>query len=300
MGGRPLLSHPSRHPSPSPALTLAGLPVTAQAEARATAAGPRLVAVGQQADVRASAWLPVLVVLAGMAPHWGRVESRSGPLEVSVPDPEKASSSLTTLPPAAVFVSAVPSRDLEAAGLGFLYPHTTLETQVGTFVVRGHCCSQPGASEPGGVMDILSRMRARAPGWDSETEGQAQGGILGWMTRRSSHDTREVPTRGSRRGCGAPLTSGLTALVVDVEGTALVHTGDHLVVSAVEPVHTDHTGLLLGVGIVRVGGVEIILKHGQAIQVLDLRRAGRNRQHERRRDSYLHRWRTGQLCIQTP
>lgn len=55
----------------------------------------------------------------------GQGGERSGPLEVSVPGPEKASSSLTTLPPAAVFVSAVPSRDLEAAGLGLLYPHTT-------------------------------------------------------------------------------------------------------------------------------------------------------------------------------
>ena len=125
MGGRLLLSHPSRHPSPSPALTLARLPVTAQAEAGATAAGPRLVAVGQQADVGTSAWLPVLVVLAGVAPHWGRVESRSGSVEVPVPGPEKASSSLITLPPTAVFVSAVPSRDSEAAGLGSLYPHTT-------------------------------------------------------------------------------------------------------------------------------------------------------------------------------
>ena len=104
---------------------------------------------------------------------------------------------------------------------------------------------------------------------------------------------------GPRRGCGVPLTSGLTALVVDVEGTTLVHTGDHLVVSAVEAVHADHARLLLGVGIVRVGGIEIILKHSQAVQVLNLRRAGRNRQHKRR-DSYLPRRRTCQLCIQTP
>lgn len=56
-----------------------------------------------------------------------------------------------------------------------------------------------------------------------------------------------------------------------MQGTALVHTGDDLVLSTVEPVHSDHTRLLLSVGIVRVSGVEIVLKHGQAVQVLDLR-----------------------------
>lgn len=79
---------------------------------------------------------------------------------------------------------------------------------------------------------------------------------------------------GAQRGHGQVLTSGLPPLVVDVEGTALVHAGDHLVVGAVEAVHTDHAGLLLGVGVVRVGGVQVILKHCQAIQVLDLRGAG--------------------------
>lgn len=67
-----------------------------------------------------------------------------------------------------------------------------------------------------------------------------------------------------------PLTSGLTPLVVDVQGATLVHTGDNLVLSAVEAVHSNHTGLLLGVGIVRVGGVQVVLKHGQAVQVLNL------------------------------
>lgn len=47
-----------------------------------------------------------------------------------------------------------------------------------------------------------------------------------------------------------PLTSGLASLVVDMQGTALVHTGDHLVFGTVEPVHSDHARLLLGVGVV--------------------------------------------------
>lgn len=69
-----------------------------------------------------------------------------------------------------------------------------------------------------------------------------------------------------------PRTSGLTSLVVDMQGATLVHPGDHLVLGAVEAVHADHTGLLLGVGVVRVGGVQVVLEHGQAIQVLDLGR----------------------------
>lgn len=71
-------------------------------------------------------------------------------------------------------------------------------------------------------------------------------------------------------GLWSLLTSGLTPLVVDVEGTTFVDAGDNLVLSAVKAVHADHTCLLLGIGIVRVGGIEIILKHGQAIQVLNL------------------------------
>lgn len=47
-----------------------------------------------------------------------------------------------------------------------------------------------------------------------------------------------------------PLTSGLASLVIDMQGTALVHTGDHLVLGTVEPVHSDHARLLLGVGVV--------------------------------------------------
>lgn len=144
------MSHPRRHPSPSAALTLARLPVTAQAEAGAAAAGPRLVAVGQQADVGAAARLPVLIVLAGVAPHWGRVESRSGPLEGPEPGPGKASPSLTTLPPAAVFGPAAPCRDSAAAGLGFLYPDTIPPPDSGGDFggqrTEPHCRPQTGAS----------------------------------------------------------------------------------------------------------------------------------------------------------
>lgn len=59
-------------------LTLTGLPVTSQAEARPAPAGPCLVAVGQQADVRAATWLPVLVILTGMTAHWGQRTELSG------------------------------------------------------------------------------------------------------------------------------------------------------------------------------------------------------------------------------
>lgn len=127
MGGRPgpPPTQPNRHSSPSLSLTLARLPITAQAEAGAATAGPSLVAVGQQADVRAAAGLPILVILAGMAPHWGRVESRSGPLEAPV-------QALRRLPevcphsPAAVFGSDVPFEDLKATGWRSPLPPTPL------------------------------------------------------------------------------------------------------------------------------------------------------------------------------
>lgn len=62
------------HPYPKQAqfsliLTLARLPVTSQAKARPAPAGPCLVTVGQEADVRAATWLPILVILTGMTPH---------------------------------------------------------------------------------------------------------------------------------------------------------------------------------------------------------------------------------------
>lgn len=89
-------------------------------------------------------------------------------------------------------------------------------------------------------------------------------------------ENQGFPREGPWRGCGTLLTPGLTPLVIDMESATLVYTSDDLVVGAVEAVHADHTRLLLGVGIVRVGGIEIILKHSQAIQMLDLRWAGRN------------------------
>lgn len=50
-------------------LTLAGFAVAAQAETGATAAGPGLVAVAQQAQVRAASGLPVLIRGACVTPH---------------------------------------------------------------------------------------------------------------------------------------------------------------------------------------------------------------------------------------
>ena len=50
-------------------LTLAGLAITAQAEAGATAAGAGLVAVAQETDVRATSSLPKLVWSTGMTTH---------------------------------------------------------------------------------------------------------------------------------------------------------------------------------------------------------------------------------------
>ena len=49
-----------------------------------------------------------------------------------------------------------------------------------------------------------------------------------------TQENQGCPPEGPGRGCGVPLTSGLTALVVDVEGTALVHTGDYQVVTRVD------------------------------------------------------------------
>lgn len=139
-----------------------------------------------------------------------------------------------------------------------------------------------------GVLYVLSRRKEGAPwGWDLEAEGQKGAGgtaegsedIAGgrWLEAVMIQENQGFPQEAHWRGYGAPLTSRLTPLVVDMKGTPLVHTGDNLVVGAVEAVHTDHTCLLLGIGVVRVGGVEIVLKHSQAIQMLDLRRAGRNR-----------------------
>lgn len=61
-------------------LTLAGLPVTPQAEAGATAAGTGLVAVPQQTDVGAASWLLKLVRGTRMTllSHWAPGDERAG------------------------------------------------------------------------------------------------------------------------------------------------------------------------------------------------------------------------------
>lgn len=64
---------------------------------------------------------------------------------------------------------------------------------------------------------------------------------------------------------------GLAPLVVDVQRGASVHPGHHLEVGAVEAVHADHAGLGVEVALVGVGGVQVVLKHRQPVQVLDLR-----------------------------
>lgn len=56
-----------------------------------------------------------------------------------------------------------------------------------------------------------------------------------------------------------------------MQSSSLVHPGHHLVVCAVEAVHPDHTGLGLHVSVVRVGGVEIVFKYSQPIQMLNLK-----------------------------
>lgn len=70
-------------------------------------------------------------------------------------------------------------------------------------------------------------------------------------------------------GRGGP-TWRLTSLVVDMERSPLVHPGHHLVIGAVEAVDLDHAGFRLHVSVVRVGGVQVVFKHGQAVEVLDL------------------------------
>lgn len=65
-------------------------------------------------------------------------------------------------------------------------------------------------------------------------------------------------------------TGRLASLVVHVKSSALVYTRHHLEVRAVEAVDSDHAGLGLHVGIVRVGGVQIIFKHCKTIEMLYL------------------------------
>lgn len=65
-------------PQEKPGLTFAGFPIAAQAEPRAAAAGPALVAVPEQANVRAASWLPKLIWLAGVAPNCNTEHGSSG------------------------------------------------------------------------------------------------------------------------------------------------------------------------------------------------------------------------------
>lgn len=55
-----------------------------------------------------------------------------------------------------------------------------------------------------------------------------------------------------------------------MERSPLVHPGDHLVIGAVETVDLDHAGFWLHVSVIRVGGVQVVFKHGQPVEVLNL------------------------------
>lgn len=52
--------------------------------------------------------------------------------------------------------------------------------------------------------------------------------------------------------------------------SSLVHPRHHLVLGAVEAVDPDDAGFLLGIGIVRVGGIEVVLKDRQPVEVFNL------------------------------
>lgn len=56
-------------------------------------------------------------------------------------------------------------------------------------------------------------------------------------------------------------TCRLTSLVVNVKGATFIHACHHLEVRAVESVDSDHAGFGLHVGVVRVGGIQIVFKH---------------------------------------
>lgn len=58
--------------------------------------------------------------------------------------------------------------------------------------------------------------------------------------------------------------------MIDVQSSTLIHPGYHLVVSAVESIDTDDASFLLGIGVIRVGGIQIVLKDSQAIEMLYL------------------------------
>lgn len=61
-----------------------------------------------------------------------------------------------------------------------------------------------------------------------------------------------------------------------MQRSSFVHSGHDLVVGAVEAVDPDHTGLWLHVSVVRVGGVQIVFKHSQPVQMLNLRKKESN------------------------
>lgn len=64
----------------------------------------------------------------------------------------------------------------------------------------------------------MSRRGKGLPGWDSEAGGRHREAFWGGWLERSSHDTRGGPPGGvPGRAAARRLTSGLTALVVDVE-----------------------------------------------------------------------------------
>lgn len=52
----------------------------------------------------------------------------------------------------------------------------------------------------------------------------------------------------------------------------------HLEVGAVEAVHPDHTGLGIEVALVGVGGVQVVFKHSQPVQVFNLTNNGRTKE----------------------
>ena len=59
--------------------------------------------------------------------------------------------------------------------------------------------------------------------------------------------------------------------MVHVQGGAAVHSGHHREVRGVEAVDPDHAGLrVVQVAFVRVGGVQVVLKHRQPVQMLNL------------------------------
>lgn len=55
-----------------------------------------------------------------------------------------------------------------------------------------------------------------------------------------------------------------------MQGSTFIHSRHHLEIRAVEAVDADDAGLGLYVTVVRVGCVQVVLKHGQTVQVFNL------------------------------